>query len=125
MPQCPRCYAGSTDGIGKHTAELLAKLGATVLIHGRSNEKAGKAAQSIRKSSGSQDVHSFAADLSSMAQVRQLASDIKAAHPKHNVLSNNAGVFAERMQVSVCIILEIETLLGQFRPKNKPNIRLG
>ena len=26
---------GSTDGIGKHTAERLAKDGATVLVHGR------------------------------------------------------------------------------------------
>ena len=105
VPKTPRNLAGSTDGIGKHTAERLAKLGATVLVHGRSKEKAGNAAQSIKKASGSQDVHSFAADLSSMAQVRQLASEVKAAHPKINVLSNNAGVFAERMQVSVGISL--------------------
>lgn len=26
---------GATDGIGKHTASQLAKLGATVLVHGR------------------------------------------------------------------------------------------
>ena len=101
VPQYFLHLAGSTDGIGKHTAERLAKLGATVLVHGRSKEKAGNAAQSIKKASGNQDVHSFAADLSSMAQVRQLASDVKAAHPKINVLSNNAGVFAERMQVSI------------------------
>lgn len=28
-------FVGSTDGIGKHTAERLAKEGATVLVHGR------------------------------------------------------------------------------------------
>ena len=27
---------GATDGIGKHTAAQIAKLGATVLVHGRS-----------------------------------------------------------------------------------------
>lgn len=91
---------GSTDGIGKHTAERLAKEGATVLVHGRTKQKAGDAAQSIRKASGNPDVHSFAADLSSMAQVRQLAEDVRAAHPQINVLSNNAGIFAERKQVS-------------------------
>ena len=111
VSQSPFSFAGSTDGIGKHTAELLAKLGATVLVHGRSKEKAVNAAKSIRKASGSQDVHSFAADLSSMAQVRRLASEVKAAHPKLNVLSNNAGIFAERMQVSFSIILNKGTLL--------------
>lgn len=30
-----RRVSGSTDGIGKHTAERLAKDGATVLVHGR------------------------------------------------------------------------------------------
>ena len=30
---------GSTDGIGLHTAKELAKLGATVLVHGRSAEE--------------------------------------------------------------------------------------
>lgn len=89
---------GSTDGIGKHTAERLAKEGATVLVHGRNKKKARAAAESIKTVSGNQDVHSFAADLSSMAQVRKLAAEVKNAHPKINVLSNNAGVFAERMQ---------------------------
>lgn len=29
------CVTGSTDGIGLHTAQLLAQSGATVLVHGR------------------------------------------------------------------------------------------
>jgi hypothetical protein len=66
----------------------------------RNKQKAGDAAESIKRASGNKDVHSFAADLSSMSQVRQLAAEVKAAHPKINVLSNNAGVFSERMQVS-------------------------
>jgi len=65
----------------------------------RNKKKARAAAESIKTVSGNQDVHSFAADLSSMAQVRKLAAEVKNAHPKINVLSNNAGVFAERMQV--------------------------
>ncbi len=65
----------------------------------RNKQKAGDAAQSIAESSGNKDIHSFAADLSSMAEVRQLAADVQAAFPKINVLSNNAGIFAERMQV--------------------------
>lgn len=67
----------------------------------RSDAKANSAADSIKKSTGNDKVHAFGADLSSMAQVRSLAEEVKRAHPKIDVLSNNAGVFAERMQASL------------------------
>lgn len=67
----------------------------------RNEKKAGAAADSIRKASGNNNIHSFAADLSSMAQVRRLAEEVKKVHPKIDVLSNNAGVFAEAMQVGL------------------------
>jgi NAD(P)-dependent dehydrogenase (short-subunit alcohol dehydrogenase family) len=91
---------GSTDGIGKHTAQRLAQDGATVLVHGRNAQKAQAAAESIRKATGNENVHAFAADLSSHKQVRRLGQEVKAAHPQLYALVNNAGIFAERMQKS-------------------------
>jgi NADP-dependent 3-hydroxy acid dehydrogenase YdfG len=38
---------GATDGIGKGTARELARMGATVLLHGRSQEKLNAVRQEI------------------------------------------------------------------------------
>ena len=40
---------GSTDGVGRHVALELATAGATVLIHGRSRERAESLLGEIRK----------------------------------------------------------------------------
>lgn len=92
---------GSTDGIGLHTAKKLAKAGATVLVHGRSPEKSQRAADAVKSASGSSDVHALSADLSSLEAVRGLAADVKSVVPDGlTVLINNAGVFAQREQMS-------------------------
>lgn len=92
---------GSTDGIGKHTAQALARLtGSTVLVHGRNAEKAQKAADEIKQSTGNQQVEAFGGDLSSLAQTRKLAEAVQEAHPSIDVLINNAGVFATRRQTT-------------------------
>ena len=65
----------------------------------RNTQKANAAAEEVRKASGNKNVHPYAADLSSMAEVRRLADEVKQSHPNIDVLSNNAGVFAERLQV--------------------------
>jgi NAD(P)-dependent dehydrogenase (short-subunit alcohol dehydrogenase family) len=93
---------GASDGIGKHTATKLAKAGATVIVHGRNAEKAQKAADAVRSASGSSAVHAVSADLSSLKEVRRLADDVKAAAGSGglDVLINNAGIFAERKQLS-------------------------
>lgn len=57
----------------------------------RSAEKAEKAAADISQATGSTTVEAFHADLSSLKQTRQLAEDVKKAHPSIDVLVNNAG----------------------------------
>jgi NAD(P)-dependent dehydrogenase (short-subunit alcohol dehydrogenase family) len=83
---------GSTDGIGKITALLLAKQGAHVLIHGRNAEKLDKVGKELKDASGNQKIDGFIADLSSLAQVRRLAEEVMAKHAGLDVLINNAGV---------------------------------
>jgi len=68
---------GSTDGIGKQTALDLARMGAWVLLHGRNWQKGEAAKKDIREKSGNDKIDLFIADLSSISQVRKLASEIQ------------------------------------------------
>lgn len=86
---------GSTDGIGKETAKRLAQMGATILIHGRSRERGEETLQELRKKTGNNDLGLVVGDLSSMAQVRGIAEQVRAEHDRLDILINNAGVVAE------------------------------
>ena len=83
---------GATDGLGKADPVELARAGATVLVHGRSPERAEAAAADIRAASGSELLRACAGDLASLAQVRSLAESVLAAEPRLDVLVNNAGI---------------------------------
>ena len=82
---------GGTGGIGKATAIGLAALGARVAITGRDLGRAEVTAADIRLATGNPDVDTFAADLSSQAEVRRLAAEVLDAYPRLDVLVNNVG----------------------------------
>src|SRR5579872_1815476 len=84
---------GGTGGIGHATALGLATLGARVGITGRDHTRTEQAAADIRAASGNPAVDAFAADLTSQAEVRRLASAVLAAYPRLDVLVNNVGGF--------------------------------
>jgi NAD(P)-dependent dehydrogenase (short-subunit alcohol dehydrogenase family) len=84
---------GSSDGIGKETASLLAERGARVILHGRNPERLEAAAKEVDRRSGSWPAGQELADLSSLAEVRRLAARIVEEFPRIDVLINNAGVF--------------------------------
>ena len=81
---------GGTGGIGRATAEGLAALGARVGIVGRDRARTDAAAARIAHTTLSQ-VDAFAADLSSQADVRRLATEVGHAYPRLDVLVNNVG----------------------------------
>ena len=89
---------GATDGIGKATARALATGGATVVLAGRNPDKtAATVAELARSSSG--PVHGLVADLGSLAQVRDLAGNVRERYDRLDVLVNNAGaVFTRRAE---------------------------
>lgn len=91
---------GATDGIGKQTALRLAEMGARVLLHGRNPEKGEKVRQEIISKSGNPMVELLIADLQSLKQVRQLASDVKKTTNRLDVLINNAGVYMKKRRLS-------------------------
>jgi NAD(P)-dependent dehydrogenase (short-subunit alcohol dehydrogenase family) len=82
---------GASSGIGWETALGLAKLGARVVITGRDEARTRAAAESIQKASGGALVDYLLADLSSLAEVRRLAAEVRRLYPKLDVLVNNAG----------------------------------
>ena len=84
---------GGTGGIGKATAIGLAELGARVAITGRELTRTQQAATEISRESGNPAVDAFAADMSSQAEVRRLATEVLAAYPRLDVLVNNVGGF--------------------------------
>ena len=92
---------GGTNGIGKATAQELARMGATVVIVGRNAPKTAQLVEEIRTASGNKNVDFLLADLSSQQEVRRLADEFKSKYSHLHVLLNNAGGFFLRRQLSV------------------------
>ena len=90
---------GGTNGIGKSTAQELARIGATVIIVGRDAQKTSRVVKEIRAASGNPGVGSMLADLSSEQEVRLLADEFKGKYSHLHVLINNAGGFFMRRQL--------------------------
>jgi NAD(P)-dependent dehydrogenase (short-subunit alcohol dehydrogenase family) len=91
---------GATSGIGKETALRLAMLGATVIVVARDAARGEMACAEIRRRVPSAQVEAMTADLSSLAQVRQLAEEVLSRHDRLEVLVNNAGVISMRRQLT-------------------------
>ncbi len=87
---------GATDGIGRLTAKDLAGRGARIIVHGRSVARAAAAAHEIRVATSNRYVNPVVGDLSSLADVRSIAEQVRAQYPQLDVLINNAGIGAGR-----------------------------
>jgi NAD(P)-dependent dehydrogenase (short-subunit alcohol dehydrogenase family) len=83
---------GATDGLGKQTALALAKQGATLLLHGRNQQRLEATQQEIQNESGNTHLETYLADFASLAQVRRLAEMVQAKRPRLDMLINNAGI---------------------------------
>ncbi|GLY16981.1 short-chain dehydrogenase [Kineosporia sp. NBRC 101677] len=78
---------GANTGLGFETARMLAERGASVVLAVRNVEKGRQAAAWI-----SGDVTVQALDLTSLESVRSAAAELRATHPRIDLLINNAGV---------------------------------
>jgi NAD(P)-dependent dehydrogenase (short-subunit alcohol dehydrogenase family) len=79
---------GATDGLGRRVAELLARRGEEVLVHGRSPEKVEEVARQIGAAGA------YVADLASLDEVRRLATEVRSDSEQLHALINNAGLYA-------------------------------
>ena len=83
---------GATGGIGLETARVLARMGHSVLLHGRDARKGEAAVRVVRAAAPAPiDVRFLQADFTSLDQVRGLAAAISTSVPRLDVLVNNAG----------------------------------
>jgi NAD(P)-dependent dehydrogenase (short-subunit alcohol dehydrogenase family) len=91
---------GATRGIGRATAEGLARRGAKLILVCRRKEDGEAVSREIgAKYSVIPDV--VTADLSSQASIRRAAGDLQQRYPRLHVLINNAGVIPRRREVTV------------------------
>lgn len=88
---------GSNSGIGFATAEGLAKQGAHVVLVSRNAERGEEARKELVRRTGNSAIDLLAGDLSSFADIRQLAGEVNERYERLDVLVNNAGgVFSQR-----------------------------
>ncbi len=90
---------GATSGIGEVAARELARLGAAVIVVGRSAQRCAATLGRIREATGSDAVDWIVADLSAQSEVRRLADEVRSRCRRLDVLLNNAGgMFLERRE---------------------------
>ena len=82
---------GASSGIGKETALGLAKMGASLVLVCRDREKGEVAKEEIAKATGNASIELILADLLPQREVRRVAAEFRATHPRLDVLVNNAG----------------------------------
>lgn len=80
---------GSTSGIGRETALALARLGATVLVHGRDRTAGQTVVDAVREAGAGGSF--YRADFADWDAVRGLAERIREDHDRLDALVNNAG----------------------------------
>jgi NAD(P)-dependent dehydrogenase (short-subunit alcohol dehydrogenase family) len=83
---------GATDGLGRAVARTLAGQGATLLLHGRSEERGERVLAQIRAETGNTGLRYYNADFESMSDVRELAERVETEHARLDVLVNNAAL---------------------------------
>ncbi|KAJ4951446.1 hypothetical protein NE237_028278 [Protea cynaroides] len=87
---------GANSGIGFATAEGLASCGATIFMVCRSKERGEDALSKIQSKTGNPNVYLEICDLSSVSEVKSLASRFSSKGQPIHVLVNNAGLLEHK-----------------------------
>jgi len=84
---------GASSGIGLEMARGLAARGASVLAVSRGGGSGAQVVESLRAATGNDAVHFLPADLSSLADVRDVAARVRDRTDRVDLLLNNAGAY--------------------------------
>ena len=91
---------GATNGIGIWTALGLAQQGYTVGIVARDRTRGTAMRTWLAERAQAGQVDLFLADLSSLAEVRRLADEVKQRYPRLDLLVNNAGLVRDQRELT-------------------------
>ena len=83
---------GANTGLGFETARVLAARGASVVLAVRDTDKGKAAAARIAGTAPGANVMVQPLDLTSLDSIRAAAGELRARHPRIDLLVNNAGV---------------------------------
>ncbi|KAK3774917.1 hypothetical protein RRG08_007274 [Elysia crispata] len=83
---------GANTGIGKETAEDLARRGGRLILACRDVTKGNNAVQEIIRETGNNNVFCWELDLSSFKSIRKFAEKFNESEPRLDILINNAGI---------------------------------
>ncbi|AFC48043.1 MULTISPECIES: SDR family NAD(P)-dependent oxidoreductase [Mycobacterium] len=84
---------GASDGIGAAAARRLCRTGDQIVVVGRTPTKTAAVAAEL-------DADHFVVDYADLSQVRALAGKIRSQHPRIDVLLNNAGRMASKIELT-------------------------
>jgi NAD(P)-dependent dehydrogenase (short-subunit alcohol dehydrogenase family) len=82
---------GATGGLGRALAHRAAEHGATVVAHGRDEQRLRELALEVEAATGT-SIDTVAADLADLREVDRLADSVLDTYDRLDVLVNNAGV---------------------------------
>ena len=92
---------GTTHGIGRVAAQVLAQAGHRVVMLVRNPQAGAQVREAIVAAVPAAELHVVACDLASLAQVRRATEIVCAEHGPIDRLIHNAGTVATRLQATV------------------------
>jgi NAD(P)-dependent dehydrogenase (short-subunit alcohol dehydrogenase family) len=91
---------GGTSGIGAVAARKLAGMGARIILVARSRSRGAVTLAQLEKLAPSRGHKVHYADLSQLAEMKRVATEIAASEPRIDVLINNAGALFNRRRIT-------------------------
>jgi dehydrogenase/reductase SDR family protein 12 len=89
---------GATSGLGKCAAAQLGRLGASVIVVGRSADRNQDVVDELTELTGNDGYRQIACDTGDYEQVRDLAAQVLTDFPRLDVLVHNAGALSPERQ---------------------------
>jgi NAD(P)-dependent dehydrogenase (short-subunit alcohol dehydrogenase family) len=83
---------GATSGLGLQSARDLARMGASIALHGRNPDKLKAVARQLSEENPHATIDIFCHDLSLLSQTCEFADRLQERYPAIDVLMNNAGI---------------------------------
>lgn len=91
---------GATSGIGTEAAVELAKQGAKVVVHGRTQDKIDQVLARIKAEAGRDDAEGLLCDLADQADIKRACAEFLDRFDALDVLLNNAGAVHQERKLT-------------------------